>query len=986
MMGGLAVLAGGSLVATGTASADPTAATTLTVSADQTLRPVTHVASGALYGLADASTPSDALVEATHPNTFVQMAPGGSQLPNGEPAPAGDSLVVAPEAAKAGAKVVVRMSDWYPNFPYKWVSWSDWLGAVDTQIKVIQASGDTNISAVAPWNEPDWTWNTAAAGSFNDGWTRTVKEIKSLDPTIPIQGPSYSDNISGMQSFLENAVATNTVPDIIAWHELESSSHIATDIATVTSIEKSLGIAPRPIAIEEYGTTSEVGVPGALVGYIAKFERYGVNNAELAFWNHYGTLGDTLTDTGGSPNGAYWLYTWYGQMTGKMVVTTPPSQTGLDGAASVTADKKQVSVIFGGGSGSTAVKVTGLNKLALGNRVNVKLEYTPSKGRTTAVAGPITISDSTYAVGSGSITVPVTMNAANGYHLVITKASKTASIAGTYTLGNANSGLLLDAPGTTSGTAAVQATASGSKSQLWTLADAGSGLYTITNRGSGLRLGVNGSSDTGAAAVAETRSSASDQLWQVIPDGNGHDKIANYDSGLVLGVIDQSTSSGAKVIQWSDGQATSSCGATGERAVGEIGNAVQLCGNGEYVNMPNGIASSLTGDYTVSEWVNPAADIAWSRAFDIGTGTTDYLFLTVNAGTAPRFAITTGGPGAEQQINATSALPLNQWSLLTVTVSGTTGTLYVNGTAVGTNTNLTLHPSQLGATNQNWLGRSQYNDPELNGTVDDFNIYDRALSASEVATLASGKAGNGDVVHYAFDEAGGATAKDSSGNGQDATIVSDPQATGANVSSPDQLWTLTKATAPAAPTAVTATTGDTSARVAWTAPASDGGSLVTGYSAKATPGGKTCTATTATDCVITGLKDGRSYTFQVQATNALGASAWSSSSAPITLSYPAGGMDVSLSVSAKAQCVNGAPSLAVYVANKEAVPVDAKVTSVLGSTSVSALAAGAAKYLTYAGHGPVLGAGKASVVTTKTVGGKKHSTTYEVAYDAVSCK
>lgn len=112
----------------------PSAATpsTLMVNANHPFRPVTHVASGSLYGLDTATIPADSLVEPLHPNTFVQMAPGGKQLPNGEPAPGGDALVVAPEAAKAGAKVVVRMPDWYPNFPYRWVSWSDWLNAVDT--------------------------------------------------------------------------------------------------------------------------------------------------------------------------------------------------------------------------------------------------------------------------------------------------------------------------------------------------------------------------------------------------------------------------------------------------------------------------------------------------------------------------------------------------------------------------------------------------------------------------------------------------------------------------------------------------------------------------------------------------------------------------------------------------------------------------------------------------------------------------------------
>jgi hypothetical protein len=561
-----AVLAAVAMAASATVAAPSlaqaaTAANTLIVDANEPFRSVTHVASGGLYGLDTSSVPADSLVSPLHPNTFVQMAPGGKQLPNGEPAPGGDALVVAPEAAKAGAKVVVRMPDWYPNFPYQWVSWSNWLSAVDSQVAAVQASGASNISAWELWNEPDWTWNTAAAGSFDAGWARTFDEVRSKDPSRPIQGPSSSTfNLSWMTTFLTDAKASNTVPDIISWHELGGASSIAGDVAAYRSLEASLGISPRPIAIEEYATTSEVGVPGPLAGYIAKFERAGVNNAELAFWNQYGTLGDTLVSTGGAPNGAYWLYDWYGAMSGNMVTTVPPSQTGLDGAASVTSDGKQVSVILGGGSGSGAVTVNGLNALsAFGSSAQVTLQYTPGSGRTTAVSAPTTVSQSTYSIVNGSITVPVSMTASYGYHLVITPGSGTGtgtgSLAGTYQIKNVNSGLALDTAGeaTAQGTLVDQVAASSSATQSWTLVAAGTNLYKIQNVASGMLLGIsNESTADGADALIWGDNGTPDHLWQVNSAGSGEYKIVNNNSGKVLGVLNASTASGAQVLQWDD--------------------------------------------------------------------------------------------------------------------------------------------------------------------------------------------------------------------------------------------------------------------------------------------------------------------------------------------------------------------------------------------------------------------------------------------------
>jgi hypothetical protein len=112
------------------------------------------------------------------------------------------------------------------------------------------------------------------------------------------------------------------------------------------------------------------------------------------------------------------------------------------------------------------------------------------------------------------------------------------------------------------------------------------------------------------------------------------------------------------------------------------------------------------------------------------------MFLTVDTGPGVRFAITMDGPANEQQISYGSTLSAGTWHHLVVTHSGSIGTLYLDNVQAGQNTHMTLSPSRLGSTTQNWIGRSQYAaDPYLNGQVDNFRIYNRALSSAEVQSL-----------------------------------------------------------------------------------------------------------------------------------------------------------------------------------------------------------------------------------------------------------
>jgi hypothetical protein len=78
------------------------------------------------------------------------------------------------------------------------------------------------------------------------------------------------------------------------------------------------------------------------------------------------------------------------------------------------------------------------------------------------------------------------------------------------------------------------------------------------------------------------------------------------------------------------------------------------------------------------------------------------------------------------------------WHHVAVTIDADNDTirLYLDGVVVAENTAATLTPSDLGETTQNWLGRSQYvADGYLDGALDDFRIYSRALSGADIVEL-----------------------------------------------------------------------------------------------------------------------------------------------------------------------------------------------------------------------------------------------------------
>jgi N,N-dimethylformamidase beta subunit-like protein/uncharacterized protein DUF4082/fibronectin type III domain protein/Big-like domain-containing protein len=105
-------------------------------------------------------------------------------------------------------------------------------------------------------------------------------------------------------------------------------------------------------------------------------------------------------------------------------------------------------------------------------------------------------------------------------------------------------------------------------------------------------------------------------------------------------------------------------------------------------------------------------------------------------------------------------------------------------------------------------------------------------------------------------------------------------------SAPSNAVTPTTVNPPGAPTGIGATAKSAGALVEWTAPASDGGSAITGYRITPYVGSSTQAATTVTapasSASVTGLANGTTYTFTVAAISSAGPGAESAPSSPVT--------------------------------------------------------------------------------------------------------
>ena len=164
--------------------------------------------------------------------------------------------------------------------------------------------------------------------------------------------------------------------------------------------------------------------------------------------------------------------------------------------------------------------------------------------------------------------------------------------------------------------------------------------------------------------------------------------------------------------------------------------ALMLNGANSYLALPANLVTGYSA-ITIEAWVTDSGSSPWARIFDFGNNNADYMFLSLPAGPGNlRGACTTNGAANEQLLQwIGNRPPVGQESQIAWTTDSAThtGILYVNGTPVATNSNMSLTPASLGRTTNNWVGRSQFsNDPYFKGSISELRIYNGALSSNAI--------------------------------------------------------------------------------------------------------------------------------------------------------------------------------------------------------------------------------------------------------------
>jgi hypothetical protein len=201
-------------------------------------------------------------------------------------------------------------------------------------------------------------------------------------------------------------------------------------------------------------------------------------------------------------------------------------------------------------------------------------------------------------------------------------------------------------------------------------------------------------------------------------------------AGLVLGLPFKEGTGTSTTDVSGNNHTTTISGATWTTA-GRYGNALAFDGVNDMVTVNDSALLHLTAGMTLSAWVKPNALQTWPAIMvKERPGDLTYALYANTPSPGPGgYVVTSNGFFAAE---GGGGLPLGAWSHVAVTYDGTFLRTYVNGVQVGT-----AGASGPIITSNNPLrigGDTVWPDEFFNGAIDEVRVYNRPLSASEIAT------------------------------------------------------------------------------------------------------------------------------------------------------------------------------------------------------------------------------------------------------------
>lgn len=162
---------------------------------------------------------------------------------------------------------------------------------------------------------------------------------------------------------------------------------------------------------------------------------------------------------------------------------------------------------------------------------------------------------------------------------------------------------------------------------------------------------------------------------------------------------------------------------------GQVGNAFNLTG-ANYIHIPNSALYDFrSGGYSYAFWIKgtAASQPGFQGFLSKGEASNDFALSRDSSTTA--LVLFHGATGLDFPFGTHTALLNGSFNHCAVTYDGTTATLYINGSSAGA---ITIGPPTYTNTFTLYLGAARTGAVSLVGILDDFKLWNRNLSSSEV--------------------------------------------------------------------------------------------------------------------------------------------------------------------------------------------------------------------------------------------------------------